>query len=1025
MSDHNLQHSKNRIAPPFLKKLMVLILVLSSIVLLPNTLSVANLDNITNSSANGELKYYTTEDLPLAQEKVDVIVGKNDSLITMVELKGGKVRIPFDLSRTELALVNQIDFLVSNQSSFSKIWTNPLWKVPDGLVIRITARTQDYNKLLSIYQFIDGILRNNYGVISALFNLNSISETDTVFSLISQISYEQALTIFQEIFVFEDQSNDGNIISIMSNLLSEAPSVYAFGFSIKKRLGTINQITRSIVFGEENMIPNDGFVRNFHLYNIYGEKFIPDKNALLTTFSFHLPFLVNITTITPPPDNVGSTATGSFDWILKFVTTTIYPIFDLEIVYSPFNYADFIFPRVTIANSYSDFQLENNGILNMTYSIENTGTDIAYNTTVILPVPRELQAFIQEGLVIPVLKDTIQINENFSSFIDLRINYNMYDFMIQIADIKGWYENTTTLAPERWLDIDVYDISEYVSIHCTNGISSDMLLAIEKYLNPIIVSYEIGELVDNMDVVEPILIDSLSSALEEAYGVILEAFYENKTIFQFDSSDFNFNTNLFGGYLEYILPQLDVNDTKEVSWTIYNIPTSADRFGAITRQINTAGSVEYTVFQTVEHDYKELLLSVFAAIDSAGRFLSTYDAVTDAFVSIGSRFHYTDSSGRLYFGLTNGLNLQIGDDEAVLESILTLNSTVYRVGDSLPFSLDITNFGTIDAHEIHVDIVNLRLNALWLPTDVIVVKSFDIDSIGIGEHLKIDFSINANSYIGLNTYVALISFTSDQDQISTLVVDLWTGEMIPWKYSGETFNILTSTLTFGILFPPEYLENELRPSFPVPEIIISSDYEINEQNRELNLNYKVANEGLSITTLSLHQVFPKDQGELEYLNCTLVTNDNTIELEPTIVTRGDYHLISYTNITLEPGDYIIVEAQLRGIEEEFIIPPLIVNYSSLYQIQTTDFRISDNQAEADQAISTNLKVKNSPSTVSEGNQNQFIWSSFSILIHIDLPFSSESEQILFSSLPWIYPVLSTALISSLLLIAIVISRNRK
>ncbi len=1024
MSANNLQQSKNRIAPPFLKIFLVLILFLSSIVLIPTSLGFSDLNQNPQDPISYTPSLHVSEELPLFHEKINVIIGKNDSLISVLELNGGEIRTPFDLSSSELVLVNQLDFIVNNQSSFSKIWTNPLWQFPDGLVIRLTARTQDYNRLISIYRFVDNIIRNFYGVTPGVFNLRSLSSTDTVISLVAPISYTQALEIFQEIFVFEDQVNNGNTISLMGDLLSQSPAVYAFGYSIQKRLGSISRLTKSVLIGVENKIPHNGDQRSFNLEDVFGAALIPNSHALLTNFAFHVPFLVNITYMNPLPDNMGGTATGSFEWILKYLTIISHPSFNLDVIYYPFTYDDFIFPRITVSNSYSDFKLENDGVLNMTYTINNTGTDTAFNTSIVLPIPFELGVFVQEGLVIPVLKETIQINESFTSYVELKISYSVYSFSIPIIDIQGWYENSSTLMPERWLDENIIELNEYVSIHCSNGISSDLLFAIETHIIPIL---EIGidEIMADFGYYEPLIVDSLKTAATESYEIAFEAFYENKTIFQFSSSDFIYNSNPYGGYLEHVIPQIEVDETLETSWTIFNIPTSADRYGGFSWDLKTVSYDEYIVFQTSERDYKDFMLSVFAAIDSAGRFLSVHDPITGVFVSLGSRYQYADSLGRKYFGLTNGLNLQIGDDEAVLESILNMNSTIYRVGDEVPFSLDITNLGTIEAYDIHVDIVNLKLNYLWLPTDVVVVKSFDIDQINAGEHIKIDFSAYANSYIGLNTYVAIISFISDKDQVATEVIDLWTGQPVPWEYSGETTNVITSTLTFGVLFPPLLLEDELRPSFPLPEITTSNNYEIDQEKRELLLEYEITNTGLSSTDLTLYQVFPKGQGDLEYLNCSLIQGDTIITLEPVISTKGDYYFINYVNITLEPGDKILVEARLSNISEDFTIPPIIIKYYSIYQIHTTDFATTNSQTEVNTANPASLYVKASPSTVIEGGQNQFIWSSFSPVIHINLPFSSEYERIIFSSLPWLYPVISTAILGGLILIAMIISRTRK
>lgn len=1022
MSTKKLQHLKNRIAPPFHKILVVLILFLSSIVSTPILIGSA----YSASSNTTPLSVMAEEQLLLFQEKFDIIVGKDDSVIASLELDGGLLRTPLDLSRPELTYVNRIDFIVANQSSFSKIWTNPLWKYPDGLVIKLTLRTQNYERIKAIYQFVNSVVQQFYNISLGVFDIQNPSLVDTVLYLVAPISYSQALILFDVIFKPDYQEENGNSVGIIEDMLTESPTVYAFGFSLVKRFGIITRIFRTAVVAQENKIQTIGNQRIFNLSLSLNSPLIPKSNAFVSKFSFNMPFLANVTSVSPLPNNVGGSITGSFEWVLKFFSTTDYDSFNPEIIYYPFSYEEFVFPRIVVSNSYSDFLLENDGILNMTYEIKNTGTDTAYNTTIIFPIPGDLELFIQKGLEIPVLRDDLQINEVFNSGITLDIQYGMYSFEIFILDIRGWYENTTSLSLERWLNNTTLEINEYVTIESTNGISEDLYNAVFARISPIL---DIGilEIAENWLYFEPIIYEQLQLAVDDAYNITTNAFYNNKPIFQFSSTDFSYkNSTMFGGYLECKIPPLGVNESYEAFWSITDIPTSADRFGFFSVFPAYTSLEDYTVFQTVESDYKTLMLALFISLNSAGRFLSNYDPITDSFVSIGSRYQYNDSSGREYYGLTNGLNFQLGDDEAVLESILNLNGTTYRVGENIPFTLEINNLGTTGAYNIHVDIVNLRLNYLWLPTDMIVVKSFDIDEIEVGETINQEFTINANSYIGLNTYVAVISFISDLNQPAEEIYIPWIDATVPWIYGGETVNILTSTLTFGILFPPISLENVLRPSFPVPEIVVTSDYTLHENNRLMYIEYEIENTGLSPTEVRIYQMFGKEIAEIDEINCTLILENGDEQiLSPVITSRADFILISYTNTTLHPGDRIAIRIQLSDLAEDFIIPPIIINYDSIYEIRPTDFQSTETQSNSNTQDTMNLSIKNSPANVSEGDQNKFLWVTFSPVIKINLPFSEKYDKITFSSLPWLYPLISTGALAGVLVIVIVISRFRK
>ena len=420
------------------------------------------------------------------------------------------------------------------------------------------------------------------------------------------------------------------------------------------------------------------------------------------------------------------------------------------------------------------------------------------------------------------------------------------------------------------------------------------------------------------------------------------------------------------------------------------------------------------------------MITLLASINNAGRFLSIFEPSLGAFISLGNRYLYYDAKGMEYFGLTNGINLQIGDDEAVLESSLSSDQTTYRVGDMVTFNLNISNYGTIDAYEIHVDIINIRFNYHWQPTGVIVVKSFEIDQINSGEKLSREFSILANSHIGMNSYVALISFTSDKGQPPTEIENPWTGGSTLWIFGGETRNIVSSTLTFGILLPPLSLQDQIRPSFPLPEITVSTSYSLSENEEELYVEYTITNEGLSDTDVSIYQILDPSKYTLDSANCSYYHNlMNPQVLTPLFNVKQTHTIVSFANVTLSPGDYIIIKEIYTDFSGNFTIPPLVVNYQSIYEIYTTDYEEISSPTQEQSSEASTLLLKMSPSNVTEGSQNIFNWATFSFSIYISIPISEEYTKITFSPLHYIYPLISVGIITAVVLIVMLISRIRR
>jgi len=1021
MSIKKLLRLRNRIAPNYPQTILVLLIFLSSILFSPNNLVSSTFVGNNNSSL---IQPMVLEELDFYQEKLDLIAGRDDSVIASLELNGGQIETPFDLTSTAFSPVTQIDLIISNQSLFSNVWSNPLWRVPDGLVVRIKTRTTSVCRLEAISNNIITLVKQNYNLSLSLYSVQSVSYTETLISLLAPITPEMALSLFSEIFSPYDALFYGNSVVLMKEAINQSPDIYAFGYSLQKSLWDVNRIVRGAMVSLADKISlNDG-IYTFNLENTFGDTIIPNPEAFISRASFRIPFIANITSIDPLPDNTGATVTGSFEWLLKYSFIKRYPDFNAEISYHPSSLADFTYPQVVVTNSYSDQVLEDEGVLNMTYSATNIGTDVALNTSIKMPIPGELASFITNGAEIPIMKDDLTINESFSSYIYLYVHFFSSSLTIPILDIQGWYQNTTTSQLERWQNDTEIILDEYATIYCSSGLSSDLYYEVEQAIQPLIESVGFEIIFLNFTYYGPILQTKLTNAISNTYTTVFSKFYENKTLFQFESADFSNTSSIFCSYLESTILSLGVNETVNLSWQITNIPTSSDKFGAFSVHTEYSGSYDYAVFRTVESDYKDLMITLFATNNIAGRFLSTFDEVTNSFISLGSRYSYSDINGREYYGLTNGLNLQLGDDEAVLESLLTLEESIYRAGEQINFNLNITNFGSLDAYDIHVNIINLKLDFLWQPTGIIKVKSFDIDKILIGEKLSHEFSIIANSYIGLNTYIALISFTSDKDQSIVEIVNPWTGNIIPWIYGGEARNLVSSTLTFGILLPPPLLENQAKQAFPLPEMSVESVFEVNEEDSSLFLQYEIENKGMSPANISIFQFI--DQSLLDSFEANIQYIHNEVETELTIETSVEFGTVkvTYATMTLYPGDKIIITITGTNLPDNFTVPPLIVNYFSLYEILTTDFQSIETQKNPSTILENPVSLKLSPSTINEDSQNYFIWSTFSSIFAINIPISDVYEKITYSSLPLLYLLVSVAVITISLSIAMIISKIR-
>jgi hypothetical protein len=163
---------------------------------------------------------------------------------------------------------------------------------------------------------------------------------------------------------------------------------------------------------------------------------------------------------------------------------------------------------------------------------------------------------------------------------------------------------------------------------------------------------------------------------------------------------------------------------------------------------------------------------------------------------------------------------------------------------------------------------------------------------------------------------------------------------------------------------------------------------------------------------------------LEGVNCTYVHDGIETTLVPITSSTMTLTHISFANITLHPGDVLIVEESFTDLPANFTIPPLIINYNSIYEIITTDFRSAEDSDSPSTETSSLSLLKLSPANIEEEEQSLFPWTTYSPVIFINFPIG-ENGTIDFSPLPYIYPLISTAVLVGVIVVTIVISRLRR
>ncbi len=1019
------------------KVLVVLLLFISSLFLLPVQLSQAYNTQIRNDDNLVKIKNFSDYN-----EKMSFIVGENNSLLASLELQEGEMDFPLTLSTITKLNLASFSLIVSNQTHYLQVWTNPLWKYPNGVSVSFSIRSTKEYVVRNIINEIKDQMYFTYLLNMSVFDINS-HEGITYVSLVS-FNMNKQTNLFDDIFIQKDNNSNGNVIGIMRNELLKQPLIYAYGFHVNIIHSHFVNLFRRIFLSLTHPIVNtDNGDYLLSLNDIIGKDIVPDVRSQYFLVNLRFPFIPNISYFYPNADNVAPKLSGVFEWVIKTPFRVHYSNFSFIIAYSTSTLDDIHYPRVIGSVSYSDELLNQEGILKMDYNIENIGSASAYNISLRTPVPIEFSYLLNSGKSIPVLKDNIIVNETVEANISLEVNIP-YPYDIHKTDlflkIDGWYQNSSTNELERWINVTSLNLYQNsLIIHSPQGLPYDLFL----YLQYVVVPFMNNNFGTIFDVIQNKnkLSEQLAVALIYTYNSSYYAFYTMKKFFDFNASDFSYHVDHYGAYLSSSIAELKTDQNLTLSWNLFNIPTKFDKFGALLFSSESNGPdatiPSYSIFTTKSCDYWSMMIASFANTSINGRFLSSYDALNNSFSSTGSSFEYTDASGYRYYGITNGVNLQFGDDEAVLESTLLNSKDVYSIGDKLDFQLTIKNRGNIAAYSVHVDVVNVKLNYRWAPTNVILVKSFDIGTINASKTVSYNFQIRANSYLGLNTYVAIIHFISDKDQTGVTVVNPWTDESYYWPYAGETMESVSSTLTLGILNPPSNLQNKARPSFPVPEIKLTSNFTFSSDNSLVKIQYTIENVGLSSTNISI----------LHLLNNHTFNDLIGISVSGIDLQYATFPYLSYvkiellTNYQLSPSEKIIVIETFSLKSSDFMIQPLTIKYDSLYEIIATDFKTDSSSSSPYPSSPQALNVLNYKmiGTITDTNnnqdhQNKFEWIIYSSPIVVTTPIifnntnNGHNVTIAISSLPLIYPLITTAVSTVIIIVASIISsisRKRK
>jgi len=737
---------------------------------------------------------------------------------------------------------------------------------------------------------------------------------------------------------------------------------------------------RGVYYVDEDAITEAGGIYTLSTYNLFGTNIGPKIGVGMeySTVKFRFPYTINPITIDPRPNNFAPQITGKMDWVLNVPWAPPRPARNYEVTYNIDHSRLASVPRVSVNMEYNQTMLNEDGRLQMDYVVTNTGTETAENIDISYALGPDFLDFMASKPDLPVLQDDVTIDEGIyteiSATITLTPSGTLFDsvgmtdpmvFSQRVLVLDGWYVNDTTA---EWVNYNYTnteaivktDFASYVygplsgdviteaKISSPDGLPQILVDRVIEFLLPIDLNdYPIYSPTDIIPQINNILGDYEAEAIDAVVAAgddLFNLLYTLIPMFEPDLMDFSFSSRDVGVIGEDSHEQVFLNSTilslaplatETLSWALDNVPAKDMHFGVMgVAPVDLGDPHPALMLSTVGQTGYDLMRLLFGAGDPGSTFtysrpISYYDPWLDMWFSGGARFSYQDPAGFEFFGFSNGLNLQVADDEAVLNVHVSLDEVAYQIGAPVEVSYSIENVGNLPAEEVELYLVHGHMGSDWQIQDAREFWYDDVGTIGVGQtYSSTTADVYANSFLGIHSVYAIVFFKSDVGQNSLAYTEVDFG--VPGLYAifegaGETSQAVLSNMDWALLLPTT---EERRPAFPQPVLEVSVDADIiipTDSPWELEVTIEITNVGESETYLTAIQFY--NASEMEMISRSSTEGDiiDAVHYGMGIIRFQEIHLLPGESVTIiirwlfltshgcfVPGIYIIYDSRFAN-----------------------------------------------------------------------------------------------------------------
>ncbi|MHA1450906.1 MAG: hypothetical protein ACTSP4_16000, partial [Candidatus Hodarchaeales archaeon] len=168
-----------------------------------------------------------------------------------------------------------------------------------------------------------------------------------------------------------------------------------------------------------------------------------------------------------------------------------------------------------------------------------------------------------------------------------------------------------------------------------------------------------------------------------------------------------------------------------------------------------------------------------------------FPGITGTFTP-GVMFMYSDSAAREFFGWSNGLIIQLYDDEAILKTNVALNSSIYRIDDIAEINVTVENIGDAPASNVQIQGFHAQLGPDWELTGLYAFSSeTSLGTINPGETGTYTFYRNVSTFLGLHPVVISVDYTTEES------------EGVDGPFNSTDITDLSSNLIISLVLPKD------------------------------------------------------------------------------------------------------------------------------------------------------------------------------------------------------------------------------